>query len=106
MYTFKSFITPLVLAGVTLALTACAQTPGNRQAGEPPQLSKRGDLIAWSNAGAFGPVPAALAHAGDARCAVLDTSKVKYRAIGYHWQALDLNGRPLPGGGYYCVPRD
>lgn len=96
----------VALACLALTLAACAQTPGNRQADEPPQLSKRGDTIAWNNAGAFGPVPSHLANAGAMRCSALDTDKVKYRAVGYHSGALDLNARPLPGGGYYCVPRD
>lgn len=100
-------LTPrLALACVSLTLAACAQTPGNRQADEPPQLSKRGDTIAWNNAGAFGPVPAHLATAAAVRCAALDTEHVKFRALGYHSGALDVNERPLPGGGYYCVPRD
>ena len=96
----------LALACVALTLAACAQTPGNRQADEPPQLSKRGDIIAWNNASAFGPVPSHLASTGALRCAALDTDKVKYRALGYHSAARGLDGLPLPGGGYYCVPRD
>lgn len=96
----------VALACLALTLAACAQPPGKRQADEPPQLSKRGDTIAWNNAGAFGPVPPQLAMAGAVRCAALDTEKVKYRALGYHSAARGLDGLPLPGGGYYCVPRD
>lgn len=101
-----SLLPRLALACVALTLAACAQTAGKRQADEPPQLSKRGDAIVWNNGSAFGPVPPQLAMAGAARCAALDTDKVKYRALGYHSAARGLDGLPLPGGGYYCVPRD
>lgn len=96
----------LALACLALTLAACAQSPGKRQADEAPQLSKRGEVFAWDNAGAFGPVPPQLAMAGALRCAALDTDRVKYRAIGYHSAARGPEGRTLPGGGYYCEPRD
>lgn len=88
-----------------LALLAGCVTPGigDKQAETPPRIVVRNDVKTWDNPGAFGPVPESLAVVAAQVCATLDTDKVKHKALGYHARAQDLEGKPFPTGGYYCV---
>ena len=79
---------------------------GDRQADQPPRMVERNNVIAWDRPEAFGPVPLRLASVAAINCATLDTRDVKWQAEGFHARALDLDGRPFPGGGYYCKPRN
>jgi hypothetical protein len=45
-----------------------------------------------------------MAAKGEAKCAMLNTASQTYRALGYHPYAKDMDGKPLPEGGFYCVP--
>jgi len=95
-----------VLFCAALALTGCAVYPsaGSAEADTPPQIVVRGDVRVWDNPGNFGPVTAERAETGAKVCASLDNDKVRHEARGYHSRALDLEGKPFVGGGYYCVP--
>lgn len=97
-----------MLLPATLLATACASmmNVGDKPDDIPPRLVRNGDgRIGWDRPSAFGPVPAAVAAKGAAVCSSLDSAGVHYRALGYHPQALDLQGKPFADGGFYCVPR-
>jgi hypothetical protein len=94
------------LLAAALLLGGCAASRGERQAETPPRLVE-GDnkTLLWDRGAAFGPVPLTLASLAALRCAALDTKDQKWQAEGFHAQAQDLQGKTLPGGGYYCKPR-
>jgi len=102
----KTFLALAVLA----TLAGCAvQGIGDKQADTPPRIvirqdSNNNDYRTWDNPGAFGPVPANMAAVGAKVCGSLNTAQTKYKALGYHARALNLEGMPFVGGGYYCVP--
>lgn len=102
-------IKPTYLALLAAALLGgCVTYPGvgTREADTPPQIIENKDgLRTWDAPGKFGPVPAEKAAAGATVCATLDTNERKHEALGYHSKALDLQGKPFPSGGYYCVPK-
>lgn len=85
-------------------LAACAAPSiGDKQADVPPKIIIKDDVRTWDNPGAFGPVPAELKDNGQKVCQTLDTDKAKHEVRGYHAKALNLEGQPFAGGGYYCV---
>lgn len=98
--TICSLLVAALLAG------GCATGRGDRQADQPPRMVERNNVIAWDRPEAFGPVPLRLASVAAINCATLDTRDVKWQPEGFHPRALDLDGRPFPGGGYYCKPRN
>lgn len=95
-----------LLAAALLAAGCAAPGRGDRQADQPPRMVERNNVIAWDRPEAFGPVPVRLASVAAINCATLDTRDVKWQPEGFHARALDLDGRPFPGGGYYCKPRN
>ncbi len=96
----------LVLAAVLVLLSGCAVYPtvGAKEGETPPRIVVRNDVRTWDNPGAFGPVPDSLKETAAKVCGTLDTDKAKHEARGFHSRALNLEGRPFAGGGYYCVP--
>jgi hypothetical protein len=78
---------------------------GEKQADVPPQIIIRNDQPTWDNPGAFGPVPEELKATAAKVCGSLDTEKRQHEARGYHAKALDQQGKPFRGGGYYCTPK-
>lgn len=52
----------------------------------------------WDRPNAFGPVPQDLQVTGDSIC----KSAGFNRAIGYHPQALGVDGKAIAGGGFFC----
>lgn len=100
---------PIPLCSLLAAalLAGCATSGrGDRQAEQPPRMVERNNVIAWDRPEAFGPVPLRLASLAAINCATLDNKDVKWQPEGFHARALDLDGRPFPGGGYYCKPRN
>lgn len=96
----------LVFTVVLAALSGCAYpSPGDKAGETPPQIVIRNDVRTWDRPGAFGPVPETLRERAAQTCASLDTDKVKHEARGYHAGALNLEGKPFAGGGYYCTPK-
>ena len=97
----------VLLALLSTALVGCTTYPavGDKPGDTPPQIVVRKDVKTWDNPGAFGPVPEALKLAAATVCATLNTDQVKHEARGYHAQALNLEGKPFKGGGYYCTPK-
>ncbi len=104
--------TTLFAGVVILFVSGCTtMTVGNAPDSNPPKLLKsendrdrgltQGKVsgIRWDRPGAFGPVPANLQAQGDAGCQAGGFT----RAIGYHPGALNLEGKPIAGGGYFCA---
>lgn len=92
-----------VISVTALFIAGCSTMPGSQEGATPPKLVTTSDGTTWDNPAAFGPVPASLAAAGAKVCDSLNTKDLKFVARGYHSKALDLNGRPFPSGGYFCV---
>ncbi|QVL50202.1 MAG: hypothetical protein KFB96_07035 [Thiocapsa sp.] len=89
-------IIPLfMLAGCAPALVG----PGSEPAKTAPRIVDGRDGKTWNDPGLFGPVPPSLQQVGDEHC----RDGGFERADGYHPQALDYNGVPYSGGGFYCV---
>lgn len=102
----KKYTLCTLLAAALLAGCATSTSRGDRQAEQAPRLVERNNVIAWDRGDAFGPVPLRLASLAAINCATLDTKDVKWQPEGFHARALDLDGKPLPGGGYFCKPRN
>lgn len=96
------FISMALLAGAAF-LTGCASTPGYFEAKTAPKIIVKDGKNVWDNVAYFGQVPLRLAGKGEQTCATMNTDKAKYIAKGYHSKALNMDGVPFPGGGYYCV---
>lgn len=95
---------------IVLMISGCATaTIGNAPDRNPPKLLKsdnaggvnqgKRDNVIWDRPGAFGPVPANLQATGDAACRAGGFAK----ASGYHPAALNVDGKPIAGGGYFCA---
>jgi hypothetical protein len=96
------------LAAAVLVLGACAggALVGPAPSEPAPQIVKLGardaqgrDYMIWDRPSSFGPVPPALRAVGDLSCM---RSNLQTRAEGYHPAARGLDGRTLPGGGFFC----
>jgi hypothetical protein len=70
-----------------------------------PRLEVRNGVMTWVNTDAFKPIPAALLKQGEVVCRIFDTPTQKYRPAGYHPRALNAEGKPFPGGGFFCVKK-
>lgn len=84
-----------------IALVGCAPIPtgpGDKPGAVPPKLISGNKGALWDNPAAFGPVPDYLKSKGDEICRNADYK----RAIGYHPNAVGLDGVRLEGGGYFC----
>ena len=97
----------LVIAAV-MSAAAFTQAPTPTpyvNASAVPRLVIRNGVMTWVNTQAFKPVPSALLKQGESVCRIFDTPTQKYRAAGYHPRALNAEGKPFPGGGYFCVKK-
>ncbi len=106
--TQKVLFASLVATGI---LAGCSTAPmmGSQPGDVPPRIVNDPNdnrSRVWDNPGAFGPVPAKLAADGQTICSSMDTKDVHYRAIGYHPLAKDIDGKPFPRGGYFCVTKE
>jgi hypothetical protein len=99
----KKLILSVFCGSVLLYGCVVAPTPSANEGAVPPRLVFKDSAKTWDNASYFGLVPAALAAKGAATCATLNNQNAKYVATGYHSRALDVDGNPFAGGGYYCV---
>jgi hypothetical protein len=97
--------TTCILLATTLFSAGCAVTHSDQQNQEPPRLVERNKTIAWDRGDAFGPVPLRLASLAAINCASLDSKDFKWQSEGFHAKALDLDGKPFVGGGYFCKAR-
>lgn len=91
-------------------LASCTSLAGRNPDQNPPRLvssekqeqygwdSKRQVYVKWDRPGAFGSVPENLRATGDQLCLLGGWS----RAVGYHPQALGMDGQQIRGGGYLC----
>ena len=66
----------------------------------PPQIVVRDGVPVWSDPGAFSAVPDKEIDRGIRECA---RQNAKLRPLGYHPEALDIQGQPISGGGFLCV---
>jgi hypothetical protein len=98
-------LSTVILLGAAAMGSACSifEGPGFVENALPPRLVSKDGVVSWDRVNHFGPVPASLAAAGAQACGTLNTKELKFFALGYHSRALGLNGRTLPGGGFYCV---
>lgn len=60
--------------------------------------NKPRQMVAWDNSQWFGPIPANKMQEGIKTCRAIGGQ----RARGYHPNALGVNGKPIPGGGFLC----
>lgn len=97
---FSVALAILVALPMLSALNACTSVqPGSEPGPVPPRLnSRREGELTWDNPGSFGPVPAKLQAIGDSTCLDFGFS----HADGYHPDALDEDGKPFDGGGFFC----
>lgn len=98
----------MILAGVlvVVGLSGCTGMTGKPGVGAAPRLVQldpdsstvHPQKVVWRHTERFGAVPKALQAKGDQSC-----KSVNYqRAIGYHPKALGVDGKVIPGGGFYC----
>lgn len=90
----------LMAAAIAVTLAACTTTasvvkPGDLPGKVPPKLTF---VSYWDDPAAFGKVPPELKATGDKNCQAIGAIE----AIGYHPKAEDAQGKPIPGGGYFC----
>lgn len=99
---------PLAAGSLIILLSGCAgpssQSDNARTApsatSEAPRLVKLDSEIAWENSANFGPVPSDLQTRGDQSCNTNSAKRMK--AVGYHPQAMRLDGTAFPRGGFLC----
>ena len=93
----------LFLALLSSLFAGCVIAPhiGSAPSAEAPKLitDKDSGEPAWDSPSKFGPVPKELQAVGDEACANVNK---KLKAIGFHPNAVNLQGEKLAGGGYYC----
>ena len=67
----------------------------------PPRLYRAGNhnQLEWDRPAAFGRVPPHLQARGNVVCSILGKDVT---ALGYNPNAIDQNGKTIPGGGYFC----
>ena len=89
-----------------LAFIGCARvdhylfTPGDKPDAVPPKIQILPDNTRiWDRPLAFGPVPAEMQENGKQAC-----GPQGLKAVGYHPNAQDENGKPFQGGGFLCAP--
>ena len=109
-FTLKSRKLAFLGASATLALlSACSGFYYDKSAisdqadlNNPPRLYRatgNQNQLEWDRPAAFGRVPAHLQSRGNVVCSILGKD---ITAIGYNPNALDQNGKAIPGGGYFC----
>ena len=108
-FTMKSRKLAFLGASATLALlSACSGFYYDKSAisdqadlNNPPRLYRatgNQNQLEWDRPAAFGRVPAHLQSRGNVVCSILGKD---ITAIGYNPNALDQNGKAIPGGGYF-----
>lgn len=100
----------LVASALALSLLAGCAAPvliGDKPSATPPQLVPIGakdaqgkDILTWDRPQAFGKVPPAVQIVGDISCM---RASVNLYALGFHPEAADAQGKPLPSGGFFCA---
>lgn len=104
---FRKCLRTIITLGLASGLLACSSAPTIGLAPSFPapkmKLISNNQLI-WENISSFGPIPYQLYETAIASCQSLNTAKDRYKPVGYHASALDLEGRGIKGGGYYCLP--
>lgn len=98
----------IVALALLSQIVGCATAiVGSTESSAPPRLVPAKDrgvlgetLLTWDRPFAFGPVSEDRRAAGDTACLM---ARVDLEALGYHSGALDENGNPMVGGGFYCA---
>ncbi|MGV0953526.1 MAG: hypothetical protein ACOYBR_04385 [Fluviibacter sp.] len=104
----QNFKSAILVSSTMLTLIGCALGPkvGTEPAAVPPKIvldqTDKKDRI-WDNPSAFGPVPVSEKARGDKVCSSMDKDNVKYKPLGFHPKAQDLDGKTFDGGGFLCV---
>lgn len=82
-----------------------AETTTNVVSEQPNDVSprlvknKHPQGVGWDNPSAFGKVPVDLQKFGNISCRLAGAEK----AVGYHPNAIGLDGKPMAKGGYFCA---
>ncbi len=87
---------PMLTGGFFCAPKLHGSAPGR----VPPQIVLKDRVLGWDRPSAFGAVPKEQLVRGRTVCATLDPT---FEAIGYHPQAKDITGKPIPDGGFFCA---
>lgn len=96
----------LVGFSAAVALGGCGVPTFNGDPSSPaPALVETKNGPVWTNVASFGAVPEDASSRGNEACrSAFESTGKTYAAIGYHPDALALNGQPIIGGGFYCAP--
>lgn len=70
-----------------------------------PALVETKNGLSWTNIPSFGAVPESVSSRGNEVCrSAFESTGKTYAAVGYHPDAIDVNGQPIIGGGFFCSP--
>lgn len=98
------YISISLLAAFAVSGCATMSHPGQVEGAKAPKIVINNHKIpVWTNVGSFGPVQSADVQHAKTVCSSLDSDKTAYSPEGYHSRALQADGQPFPGGGYFCV---
>jgi len=101
----------VIVSLMVLALAGCAMVPvqpgmGEKEDAKAPRLvnSDKKDeqgrfLPTWDRPGAFGKVTGNLKSLGDIACM---RARADLESVGYHSKAEGMDGKAMPGGGFFC----
>lgn len=89
-----------------VALGGCGAPTFDGDPSSPaPALVETKNGPIWTNVASFGAVPENVSTRGNEACqSAFEGTEETYAAVGYHPEALALNGQPIVGGGFYCAP--
>lgn len=95
-------IATMLVAGCAPWSSSGSADPKADATPKAPRLVKKDSTVAWVNKELFAPVPAELQASGNAACNAAGGS-AKMKAVGYHPQAMRLDGSQFPKGGFLCA---
>jgi hypothetical protein len=71
----------------------------------PKMMQNADGKIYWDHSSKFGVIPFELIQVAKEYCNLLsNVGGEKFKAIGYHPTAHDINGKTFQMGGYFCIP--
>jgi len=71
----------------------------------PKMMQNADGGLYWDHSSKFGVIPFELIQVAKEYCNLLsNVDGAKFKAIGYHPTAQDINGKTFQMGGYFCIP--
>lgn len=104
----KQTLAILALLGLNTLSISQAITISGTYGNPPPRLvhaPEDPEKLMWDKPEAFGPVPLSQRPEGKAVCSRLHHDDVDYIVVGFHPNAIDIDGKPFPDGAYFCLPK-